>query len=147
MPDYPHLAICQSSHSHRSPVSPVQDNCQHFRFSFHISFHFFQCKLLLLFALTYVRFSPILNEFSKYDVSHQIDLIRHYHKYYVEHLLHGKYQFRLNVCYYDFIFHVLHKWVVRVIQLNISSLVLGLLGADKVGAWYGMFSAGINNQL
>ena len=39
---------------------------------------------------------PILNEFSKYDVSYQIDLIRHYHKYYVEHLFHGKYQLRVQ---------------------------------------------------
>ena len=34
-----------------------------------------------------------------------------------------------------------------MISLNISSQVPHLLGADKVGTWNGMFSAGINYQL
>ena len=53
--------------------------------------------------------------------------------------------------YYIFIFPVLFievHWVVSVISLDISGFVrLHLLGADKVGAWHGMFSAGINCQL
>ena len=34
-----------------------------------------------------------------------------------------------------------------MISLNITSQVPHLLGTDKVGAWNGMFSAGINYQL
>ena len=55
---------------------------------------------------------PILNEFSKYDVSHQIDLIRHYHKYYVEHLFHGKYQSRLSLCLILFFMFYTRGWSV-----------------------------------
>ena len=109
MPDYPHLAICQSSQQspqfchHHGSMAPWHNNTivNISKYVVHIaSFHFF-CSFVL------IKDFPILNEFSKYDVSHLIDLIRHYHKYYVEHLFHGKYQFRLNVYFYNSFFPVL----------------------------------------
>ena len=92
---------------------------------FHFIFHFNSSNAMQASSsfCSNLRFSPILNEFSKYDVSHQIDLIRHYHKYYVEHLLHGKYQFRLNVCLYDFIFQVLHKFGYFIFSSNQNSAI------------------------
>ena len=45
-----------------------------------------------------------------------------------------------------YLFH-LYKWVVCVTSLNIAGLVhLYLLGANKVGAWHGLFSARMNYE-